>query len=48
MNNKEILVTAFRSLTKRQRSNLKYHLDAKTPILHGDDAHYFIDGDGGG
>ena len=48
MNNKEILITAFRSLTKRQRRNLKYHLDAKTPILHGDDAHYFIDGDGGG
>lgn len=32
----------FKSLTKRQKSNLKYHLDNKTPILCGDKAMKFV------
>jgi hypothetical protein len=46
MTNLQILADGFLGLTKRQRRNLKYHLDKATPIFcgPGSDFEYAKDG----
>lgn len=43
-----VLVTAFARLSAPQRGRLAYHADNGTPILCGDKASMFTDGEGGG
>ena len=44
----EALATAFRALTRKQRANLLWHLEHKTPICCGKDSELYTDGEGGG
>ena len=44
----KVFVKLFKSLDKRQKNNLQYHLDNKTRILCGRAAALFVDGKGGG
>lgn len=48
MRNKvKLLAELFSKLTKRQKANLRYHLDNKTPILCGKKAEFFVEGEAG-
>jgi hypothetical protein len=45
---KSILVKAFKTLTRDQKANLKWHVNEGTPICCGQTADRLIDGSGGG
>ena len=48
MTNYEILVTAFRRLSRHQLATLGWHAENRTPICCGKNAMLFADGRGGG
>lgn len=44
----EILQRAFSALTAEELANLRDHYDRGTPLLCGEKAHFYADGEGGG
>ena len=44
---KATLVECFLALPKRDRARLRYHLENRTPVLCGERAYEYADGEGG-